>query len=217
MKNRILVFLLVLISALASNASAEKTVAPLPSDIDPAHLENQSFYARILSYNADEHSLTVEILKQELYDEKDILSLQPGDIIVSAGQEIKIHSLKVWEDPYAIFINPDPHYDYAVMNLCADRWGNYYIERYGQLAWETIAVKNFPVTDSLLFLDYITNTTGDAMELPYVFSADRVIEILESTQNREQLVIGLDIDNVYVTIDGEGNLATIHRHFVSWQ
>ena len=78
--------------------------------------------------------------------------------------------------------------------------------------------KNRPVTDSLLFLDYIDEeAAGDTLALPRVFTARELVEKMLFEQASDEYFIGLAIDNVYIVFDGEGNLATICRHFVSWQ
>ena len=84
-------------------------------------------------------------------------------------------------------------------------------DRYGHPTYNTLAVLECPVTDSLLFLDYTSAETGDALQLPIVRTAS---ELTAAVRDGET---ALSIDNVYVVFDEDGQLATVQRFFVSWQ
>ena len=70
-------------------------------------------------------------------------------------------------------------------------------------------------------MDYTSEETGDALELPRISTAEEFLAIVRDIQKAREVdhtyVMGLDIDNVYVVFDGKGELATVQRCFVSWQ
>ena len=47
--------------------------------------------------------------------------------------------------------------------------------------------------------------------------AETIQSIEESRLTKADYMVGLDIDNVYVVFDGDGQLAVVQRFFVSWQ
>ena len=69
----------------------------------------------------------------------------------------------------------------------------------------------------MLFLDYIDDQTGNPLELPVVHTARELTEEMLFTEAYEAFTAGFTCNNVYITFDEEGNLATIHRFYVPWQ
>lgn len=205
------VMILCLVLFVFTSVYAE-TITALASPVNPEHLENTASYARILGYDEARNTLTVELIVPEVFAEEDVLALEVGDSIFTGGQEVLIRSIDRYEDDGYLVINAGA-YEHAPgsVYLHTDEWGNYMPDCYGHPTYNSLAVLECPVTDSLLFLDYTSAETGDALELPIVRTA---AELTAAVRDGET---ALDIDNVYVVFDEDGQLATVQRFFVSWQ
>ncbi len=207
---------------LVSSAHAETTITAIATSINPEHLEKVSCWARILGYDEDRNLLTVELIVPEIFAEDEVLGLEVGDSIFTGGEEIAIRTIEWHEDDGYLVINHGT-YEYAPgsVYLHQDYWGNYMPHRYEHPIYNTLAVIECPVTDTLLFLDYTSEETGDALELPRISTAEEFLAIVRDIQKAREVdhtyVMGLDIDNVYVVFDGKGELATVQRCFVPWQ
>ena len=198
----------------------------LPDDIpEPDHViacDRGWKYARILGYNEDRNTLTVELIVPEVFAEEEVMELEVGDAIYTGGEEVTIQTIDWYEDDGYLVINAGA-YEHAPgsVYLHMDRWGNYMPDRYGHPTYNTVAVIECPVTETLLFLDYTSAETGDALELPIVRTATELAETIQSIEEsrltKAGYMVGLDIDNVYVVFDGDGQLAVVQRFFVSWQ
>ena len=212
--------LMLTISLLFCSAASADVITALATEINPEHLEKVASYARILGYNEESNTLTVELIAPEVFDREDVFSLQVGDSIYTGGREIVIWKIERYDEYGLVVINDENLSDHAdgSVYLHEDLNGNYRPERYANYTWLSLAVIECPVTDSLLFLDYIDEeAAGDALTLPMVYTAQEVKNKLLAEQASNEYFIGLAIDNAYVVFDGEGNLATIQRYFVSWQ
>ena len=205
-------FLLILSLILCSAASAE-VITALAIEVNPEHLEKTASYARILGYNEESNTLTVELIAPEVFDGEDVLSLKPGDGIYTGGREVTIQSIS-YDDEWCdtVFINDDE------LMLIQDRSGNYtMMAEEEDCVWNAFAQIECPVQSSLLFLDYIDHETGNALALPVVRTVDELTAELRAVGPAEAYTVGLSTNNVYVVFDGEGNLATIQRFYVPWQ
>ena len=202
----VMTLLTMILLLLCSPASAD-VITAMAIEINPEHLEKTSSYARILGYNADSNTLTVELIVPEVFDYHDIEALQPGDSIYTDGHEVLIQTIEV-NDWGTYTINHE------------DKWGNVFLlkdlngdYRTGcddDYVWRTAAVIECPVKDSLLFLDYINEGDGGMVELPFVRTLEEFLDRLENSPYK------FAANNVYVVFDGEGNLVTIHRYYVPW-
>ncbi len=202
-----IVLMLSLLLLLCSPASAD-TITAMAIEINPEHLEKTSSYARILGYNADSNTLTVELIVPEVFDYHDIEALQPGDSIYTDGHEVLIQTIEV-NDWGTYTINHEDKWGYVF--LLKDLNGDYRTGCDDDYVWRTAAVIECPVKDSLLFLDYINEGDGGMVELPFVRTLEEFLDRLENGP------IAFDENNVYVVFDKEGNLATIQRYYVPWQ
>ena len=197
---------------LCSDASAD-VITALAIEVNPEHLEKTASYARILGYNEESNTLTVELIAPEIFDREDVFSLQVGDSIYTGGREVTIQSIS-YDDEWCstVFIND------GELFLFQDRSGNYtMMADEDDCVWNAFAQIECPVQSFLLFLDYIDQETGDALALPVVRTADELTAELRAVGPAEAYTVGLSTNNVYVVFDGEGNLATVQRYFVSWQ
>lgn len=210
----IIALFLVLLLAACSPASAD-VITAMAIEINPEHLEKTASYARILGYNADSNTLTVELIAPEVFNRADILALKPGDTIWSGGQEIAIATIKYGEDNIWVIINDwETEYVGETLQLEVDNNKNFVPVDMdnGNYTWRTVAVLDIPVSKILLLLDYFDDTKGETVFLPIVRTADEFLSM-----QRDGELYGFNGDNVYVVFDGEGNLATIHRYYVPWQ
>lgn len=203
--------MLVLSMLVCSAAFAATTLMPMPTGIDPAHLERASCYARILGYNELENTLTVELIAMEYFDRQALANLQVGDSIHSGGEEVLIEE-----------ITPVDWCDMLVFNdgnlfFFGDRDGYYRMSTEDEFFWNSVAVIECPVTEDLLLLDFVDDNSGEGVALPRVLTADELTEKMLAEQASDEYHIGFAIENVYVVFDGEGQLASIHRYYVTWQ
>ena len=218
----VLVMILCLVMVFVCSAVCAETITAMATPVNPDHLEKTSCYARILGYNEDRNTLTVELIVPEVFAEEEVMELEVGDAIYTGGEEVTIQTIDWYEDDGYLVINAGA-YEHAPgsVYLHMDRWGNYMPDRYGHPTYNTIAVLECPVTETLLFLDYTSAETGDALELPIVRTATELAETIQSIEEsrltKADYMVGLDIDNVYVVFDGDGQLAVVQRFFVSWQ
>jgi hypothetical protein len=216
------VMMLCLVPVLVCSAASAETITALATPVNPEHLEKTASYARILDYNDERNTLTVELIVPEVFAEEDVLELEVGDAIYTGGEEVPIRTIDWYEDYGYLVLNAGA-YEHAPgsVYLHMDRWGNYMPDRYGHPTYNTIAVLECPVTETLLFLDYTSAETGDALKLPIVRTATELAETIQSIEEsrltKADYMVGLDIDNVYVVFDGDGQLAVVQRIFVSWQ
>ena len=201
------------LSLLLCSAASADVITALAIEVNPEHLEKTASYARILGYNAGQNTLTVELIAPEVFSGEDIAALQVGDSIYTGGQEIKIESI-TYDDEWCstVFIND------GELLLFQDRTANYtMMADENDCVWNAIAVVECPVKETLLFLDFIDDSTGDPLTLPIVHTARELTARLLEEDASEVYTVGLSTNNVYVVFDGEGNLATIQRYYVPWQ
>ena len=204
--------LLSLLAAVCSPASAD-VITAMAIEVNPEHLEKTASYARILGYNPDSNTLTVELIAPEVFRGDEVEALEVGDGIYTGGREVTIQSIS-YDDEWCstVFMND------GELMLFQDRSGNYtMMAEEDDCVWNTVAVIDCQVRDSLLFLDYIDEESGNSLELPVVHTAQELTDQLLEKDASEVYTVGLATNNVYVTFDGEGNLATIHRFYVPWQ
>ena len=213
-KLSIFFMLALILSTLLFSAASAATIAAVPTALDPDHLEQTASYARILGYNEENDTLTVELIYPETFPANEVEALKAGDSILTNGNEVLVETIESarW-GVYAINEADEPNFVFLEM----DENGNYRTKRYGDDIWITLAKIECPLQDSLLFLDYIDHQTGTPRTLPAVHTARELTEELLFTEAYEAFTAGLTCNNVYVTFDEAGNLATIHRFHVPWQ
>lgn len=202
--------MLVLSMLVCSAAFAATTLMPMPTGIDPAHLEKASCYARILGYNELENTLTVELIAPEIFS-LEILALQEGDSIYTGGKEVLIESIPPTDWCASILFNDGDLFFFQERDLF------YRMETEDDYFWNVVASVECPVMENLLFLDYVNETSGDMLELPKVLTADELTAKLLAEQASEDYHIGLSANNACVVFDGDGDLAIIYRFYVPWQ
>ncbi|MDO5325954.1 MAG: hypothetical protein Q4G00_04435 [Clostridia bacterium] len=200
---------------LCSAASAD-VITALAIEVNPDHLEKTVSYARILGYNEESNTLTVELIAPEVFDRKDVLSLQVGDSIYTGGQELVIQTIE--KNDWDFVLNKGSR-DGVIETIYLMKDGdcNYRRMNGDDYVWNTLAVMDFPVKDFLLFLDDIEEELFRPQDVPIVRTARELTARLEEEDASEAFDVGFTANNVYVVFDGEGNLAVVHRFYVPWQ
>ncbi len=198
---------LILTLFLCSPASAD-TITAMATEINPEHLEKVASYARILGYNEETGALTLALTVPEIFSWEDVQALKVGDSIYTDGQEVVIESIlgSDWEGVFRINDGD------VFLTKPFDGNGNYAaVADYGDYIWNVLAVIECPVTENLLFLDYINEDDGGMQTLPFVRTLEEFLDRLENGP------IAFDENNVIVIFDSEGNLDSIQRYYVPWE
>jgi len=208
-----IIALVMILSMFLCSAASADTITAMATEINPEHLEKTASYARILGYNEENNTLTVELIAPERFSGDEVAALKAGDRIYTNGQEVLIESVS-YNDDYcgALFINDGDVF------MFENRDGHYtMMADEDDCVWISLGVIECPVQDSLLFLDYIDEESGNELKLPVVHTARELTARLLEEGTDEAYTVGLSTNNVYVVFDGEGNLAAIHRYYVPWQ
>ena len=214
--SRLTGFLLLLLALiLCSSASAGTCITAMATSVDPDNLACTAVNARILGYNPDSNSLTLELIIPEVFSAEEVENLKVGDAIYSQGKEIPVKSIE--DDVLSISINGGSYeYEEGTLWLVQDSTDdrNYRSMYYNDYFWTSLAELQVPVPDSFLFLDDI-DTLGGPLPLPAVYTAKEFLRILR--EEAEYDGVGFATNNVYVIFDGNGALASIERYYVPWQ
>lgn len=205
--------LLSLLAAACSPASAD-VITAMAIEVNPQHLEKTASYARILGYNSDSNTLTVELIAPELFACDDVEALQPGDSIYTDGREVLIETIEV--TGWGAYLMNDQGEGSDPVYLLPYKNGNYIADRESDYVWNTVAVIECPVNDSLLCLNFIDDQTGNTLELPIVLTAQDLTSTIFAEQAAEEYFVTWASNKVYVVFDGEGNLAMIDRYVIPW-
>lgn len=212
-----IIVLILMISLLLCVSASADTITALAMEINPEHLEKTASYARILGYNEETNTLTVQLIVPEIFSWEDVEYLKAGDSIYTNGKEIVIETIEgSASEGYFIFNDGDVHLLHYLSAHDGFRSDYATYEYDGALVLNELAVLQCPVRETLLFLDYINDETGFPLELPVVHTARELTARLTEEDATEAFGVGFTIDNVYVVFDGEGNLAVIHRFYVPW-
>ena len=206
-----LIVLVLILSLLLCPLASADVITALATEINPEHLEKTASYARILGYNEETNSLTVELIVPETFARDDVLALQPGDGISTDGKELTVATIQFGKDfQYAIINDWEDEYVGETVDLVANIDENFTPMAYDDYTWSSVAVLDCPVTESLVLLDYF-DASREIRTLPLVYTADEIIDMIAHDDHKD-----FAANNVYVVFDGEGNLAVIIRYYVPW-
>ena len=197
----------------AAVSAERKVITALASEINPGALASVSVNALVRSYNREDNTMTVELIIPETYDAYETESLQVGDAIYTQGQEVTIENIV--KDYGDIILNQrDPEDPTGTIMLYQDSDLNYRIMADGDHTWTSLGTVKIPVSDRMLFLDGISPSTGESLDLPAVRSLREFVAELEGT---DIVGPGFAQKNVTVVIDEYGTLALVQRFYVPWQ
>ncbi len=186
-----------------------KVITALATRINPYDLKSVMVDARIIAYNRERNTLTLEIITPECYDADEVRSLRPGDAIYTQGREFTIDAIQEYD--CFISLTQDPN-DTIILSTDDDTVCQ--ILDGDDFSWTVVATVNVPVMDYLLFLDDIDPATGEALPIPTVHSAEEFTAILEAGDPADP---GFAVHNTTVVFDESGALALVRRHYVPWQ
>ena len=211
---KILCMLLCLCLSVPALAAEERTVVTaLASEVNPEALSAVAVDARILEYDADGNTLTVELIVPERYDPEEIGSLKVGDAIYTQGQEVEIRTITE-NSGYLVLNEGDYEFSEGSVWLYEGIDMAYWIADWHDNTWTLLATVQAPVADHLLFLDGIDPSSGESLLKPTVHNRQEFLEMLEAEKEEGP---GFATNNVTVVFDDTGALALIRRFYVPWQ
>ena len=176
-------------------AKEKNTSAPLMGHFKKAGVTPKRHLAEFTGFEQELNlgdTLTVELIAPEVFRGDDISALKIGDSIYIGGREVTVESLPYNDDFCStVFINSEDLF------LFMNRNGDYTVmANEDDYAWNAFAVIECPVKDSLLFLDYIDDETGDSLTLPIIHTAKELTEQLMTADASEVYTVGLATNNV---------------------
>jgi len=191
----------VLAVAAAGTALAE-TVRPNPGKIDIQDLGGR-FITTDIEYKGNGMA-DLTLLENEQFDAEAVKAIQPGDVICSDGEEIKVESLE-WDGP-DLFINRGTAQE---MLLCDNGHGFYerWMEddRVPQLTVGTITCEILPY---MMLLDWVDPVSGELLENLALRSGEDLLTLLERADGPS-----FAVENVRVLYDDNSQPVLFWRYY----
>lgn len=191
----------VLAVAAAGTALAE-TVRPNPGKIDIQDLGGR-FITTDIEYKGNGMA-DLTLLENEQFDAEVVKAIQPGDVICSDGEEIKVESLE-WDGP-DLFINRGTAQE---MLLCDNGHGFYerWMEddRVPQLTVGTITCEILPY---MMLLDWVDPVSGELLEDLALRSGEDLLTLLERADGPS-----FAVENVRVLYDDNSQPVLFWRYY----
>ena len=191
----------VLAVAAAGTALAE-TVRPNPGKIDIQDLGGR-FITTDIEYKGNGMA-DLTLLENEQFDAEAVKAIQPGDVICSDGEEIKVESLE-WDGP-DLFINRGTAQE---MLLCDNGHGFYerWMEddRVPQLTVGTITCEILPY---MMLLDWVDPVSGELLEDLALRSGEDLLTLLERADGPS-----FAVENVRVLYDDNSQPVLFWRYY----
>ena len=187
----------------AAGAPAETTVTALA--VEP-YAEMKTAYscrARITGWNPETGMLRIELIVPEVFPREDIENLHAGDAIWCGDREIPVDTVAKLETGYLLNAETEDE-----VWLEEDLEGNYRTAdpASGDYIYIEIGSIEAAVTDRMLLLDANDPEAGD---LPKVFTAQEFIAKITEDPD-------FCARDIYVVMDGKGELSVIYRYYTPW-
>ncbi|MGN0762223.1 MAG: hypothetical protein ACI4MK_02500 [Aristaeellaceae bacterium] len=209
-------WILALLAVLTLRTAVAGTVTPMPPTLDTDSLACQAVMAVLTDVDPAARTVTLALYEPEVFAAEDILALQPGDVLISGGQEIAVASVNItsWGD---VFLNEGTDAWFETLpRLEQDAGGNYRTVLYGTLpGWRLFGQMTFALPETLLLLDSIDPATGEALQLPTVHTCEQWLAMIAEEAKNEG--VGFSIENMYLVFDENGVPAVAYRYHVPWQ
>ena len=196
-------FLLTLILLFTAAGACADTVTALAME---PYLESNTGYAcraRLHDYDPETNMLEIELVVPEVFAKEDIEGLWEGDSIWAEGREVAIQTISRAEGEVLLNENTEDE-----VFLTEDLQGYYRTTDPVSADYYCLELARIelPVPEHLVLLDANDPEAGD---LPKVYGAQEFIA--QKTQDPE-----FCRDDVYVVLDGNGELAVIYRYYTPW-
>ena len=196
---------LVLALALACGASAE-TVQAKPAEIDPANLEGRMVKTDIEYRDGGKMLLT--LYAPERFDAAAIRAVQPGDTIVTDGEEVKIETVEA-DGPDIVF-NRGTENEMLFCDAGRDEFEHVMDSDY--VPWIQLGTMELEQLEYYPVIDWIDPMTGDILDDPVIYRGDRLMELLKNPD-----AVTFAAKNVDVVFDRNNMPVLVIRHFSSSQ
>ena len=194
---------LALILALATVCAASaETVQAKPADIDAANLENRMVKTDIEYKEEDKMLLT--LYAPERFDAAAVKAVQPGDVIVTDGEEVTIETVE--EDGPDLIFNKGTENEMLFCDAGHDEFERVMENDY--VPWIKVAVIELELLEYYPVIDYIDPLTGGILEDPVIYRGDRLMELLKNPE-----AVTFAVKNVDVVYDRNNMPVLMIRHY----
>ena len=207
--------LLIVLCLLMSTGACAQTMYPIAPDVQMDALESLSIMCTVDAFNADEKTIDVTLYVPELFEEKALAALQPGDVVVSDGVPCTIENLQ-YDNGYSISINGgEDSYSGVGLYFYCDSDGYAQQIDYDAGIYTKLGSETLQLPEHFLFLDGVRPDTGEPLDRPAVHSLAEFMTLMAKEKAEDG--IGLASQNAYIVFDGSGIPALLCRYYVSWQ
>ena len=207
--------LLIVMCLLISTGACAQTMYPIAPDVQMDALESLSIMCTVDAFNVDEKTIDVTLYVPELFEEKALAALQPGDVVVSDGVPCTIENLQ-YDNGYSISINGgEDSYSGEGLYFYCDSDGYAQHLEYDAGIYTKLGSETLQLPERFLFLDGDVPDTGEPLDRPTVHSLAEFMTLLAKEKAEDG--IGLASKNAYIVFDGSGIPALLCRYYVSWQ
>ncbi len=165
---------------------------------------NQRYEASVSDYDADENTVLVALKQVIVLDTDTVDALAVGDTLDIGHEQVVIETLKKDDDDGYVEIN-----DEIELRPTAD---GYIPTIYENTYKDTVATLTRQIPDNLVFLDGIDPETGEPLDAPTTHTAAEFTAMLAAGGYPD-----FASDNVYVTLDENGELLLVERFYTPWQ
>ena len=176
--------------------------AALPND-DISRISNQTWITNLTDYNPETGTVHASVLRADLLEADLVETLVPGDTLSFGNEEVTVET-----------IEPESDGEYLVNGtITLSRYGEEYHVFYGEREYlYEFASLDLTVGENVEFLDDIDPETGEMADETTVHSAKEFAAMLEN-----ETAPGFASENVFVSYNGNGEMALVQRFYVPWQ
>lgn len=177
---------LVLVLALVCTASAE-TIQAKPTEIDPANLEGRMIRTDIEYKEGDRMLLT--LYTRERFDAAAIKTVQPGDVIVTDGEEVKIETVET--DGPDILFNKGTETQMLFCDAGHDEFEH--VMEDDEVPWIQLTTLDLEKLEYYPIIDHVDPFTGEMLTEPAVYYGDKLMELLKNPDAASFAVKNVDV------------------------
>ena len=202
MKKLIAISLSLILALVLVCAASAETVQAKPVGIDPSNLEGRMVRTDIEYKEGDKMQLTLYV--PERFDAAAIQAVQPGDVIVTDGEEIKIETVDT-DGPDFVF-NKCTENEMLFCDAGHDEFEHCMDNDY--VPWIKLTTLELEQLEYYPIIDNVDPISGDILEDPVIYRGDRLMELLKNPD-----AVSFSVKNVDVVYDRNNMPVLMIRYY----